>query len=321
MSSVAPTSNVLAILADARPARYWPNTGLTPDAAPFMPNPMIGKDISPEPGLYVTATPIGNLADITYRAVAILKAADLILCEDTRQTSKLCAAYGIDTKRMPYHDHNASRVRPGILKNLAEGAVICLVSDAGTPLISDPGYKLVRDARDAGIRVFPVPGASAAIAALSAAGAPSDQFHFAGFLPPKQGARKKLLDALAVIDATLIFYESASRLSPALAAMAESFGERRGVVARELTKMHEEFREDTLSNLAQVYAEKPPKGEIVIVVFPPEAMAAGPEDIDAFLTDALTRMSVKEAATEAAQRLGISRKEAYSRALELKDGK
>lgn len=284
-----------------------------------MPSAMINKDISPEPGLYVTATPIGNLADITYRAVQILKAADLILCEDTRQTAKLCAAYGIDTRRAPYHDHNAGRVRPGIIKDLVEGAVICLVSDAGTPLISDPGFKLVREARNAGVRVFPVPGASAAIAALCAAGVPSDQFHFAGFLPPKQGARKRLLEGLANIDATLIFYESAPRLSASLGAMAEVLGPRRAVVARELTKMHEEFREDTLDALASAYEEKAPKGEIVIVVYPPEQSAPEAGDIDAFLVDALKSMSVKEAASAAAEILGIPRKEAYGRALDLKN--
>lgn len=284
-----------------------------------MPSAMINKDISPEPGLYVTATPIGNLADITYRAVQILKAADLILCEDTRQTAKLCAAYGIDTRRAPYHDHNAGRVRPGIIKYLVEGAVICLVSDAGTPLISDPGFKLVREARDAGVRVFPVPGASAAIAALCAAGVPSDQFHFAGFLPPKQGARKRLLEGLANIDATLIFYESAPRLSASLGAMAEVLRPRRAVVARELTKMHEEFREDTLDVLASAYEEKAPKGEIVIVVFPPEQSAPETGDIDAFLVNALKSMSVKEAASAAAEILGIPRKEAYGRALDLKN--
>ncbi|MEX6632832.1 16S rRNA (cytidine(1402)-2'-O)-methyltransferase [Hyphococcus lacteus] len=284
-----------------------------------MPSAMINKDISPEPGLYVTATPIGNLADITYRAVQILKAADLILCEDTRQTAKLCAAYGIDTRRAPYHDHNAERARPGIIADLVEGAVICLVSDAGTPLISDPGFKLVRAARDAGIRVFPVPGASAAIAALCAAGVPSDQFHFAGFLPPKQGARQRLLERLANIDATLIFYESAPRLSASLGAMAEVLGPRRAVVARELTKMHEEFREDTLGALSSVYEEKAPKGEIVIVVFPPEQSAPEASDIDAFLVDALKSMSVKEAASAAAEILGIPRKEAYGRALDLKN--
>lgn len=267
----------------------------------------------------MTATPIGNLADMTYRAVEILKNADLVLCEDTRQTAKLMSAYGIDTSRAPYHEHNAAKVRPGILKKLQEGAVIALVSDAGTPLISDPGYKLVREARDAGVAVFPVPGANAGIAALSAAGAPSDRFFFAGFPPPKQGARMKALASLAAIDATLVFYETAPRLADALGAMAEIFGDRRAVVARELTKLHEEFREGVLSSLAEAYASAPPKGEIVILVFPPEPREAGVGDIDAFLAGVLESMSVKEAAAAAAQALSVPRKEAYARALAMKD--
>lgn len=283
-----------------------------------MANPMAIKDIQPEPGLYVTATPIGNLADITYRAVEILKKADLILCEDTRQTAKLCAAYGVETPRAPYHDHNAAKVRPDIIKKLQDGAVICLVSDAGTPLISDPGYKLVREARDAGIAVFPVPGASASLAALSAAGAPSDKFFFAGFLPSKQGARAKALEKLARLDATLIFYETAPRLGDALAAMVAALGERKAVVARELTKLHEEFREASLAELAAAYQAAPPKGEIVVIVFPPEEKAAEAGDVDAFLTAALGEMSVKEAAAASAEQFSIPRKEAYARALQLK---
>jgi 16S rRNA (cytidine1402-2'-O)-methyltransferase len=280
---------------------------------------MTNKVLRPEPGLYVTATPIGNLGDMTFRAVEIMKGADLILCEDTRQTAKLCAAYGIDTPRAPYHDHNAAAVRPGILKKLQQGAVIALVSDAGTPLISDPGYKLVRAARDAGVKVSPIPGASAAIAALSAAGAPSDNFFFAGFLPAKAGARAKALAALARIDATLIFYETAPRLAGALAAMAEALGPRQAAVARELTKLHEEFREGPLDKLTQHYEASPTKGEIVVVVFPPEAApAAGEADIDGFLAAALKTMSVKEASAAAADALSVPRKEAYARALALK---
>lgn len=279
---------------------------------------MAMKDITPDPGLYVTATPIGNLADMTHRAVAIMSKAELILCEDTRQTAKLCAAYGIDTPRAPYHDHNGARARPGIIKKLQAGAVICLVSDAGTPLISDPGYKLVREARDAGIPVFPVPGASAAIAALSAAGAPSDQFFFAGFLPAKAGAREKMLTSLARIDATLIFYETAPRLPETLAAMSAAFGVRRAVVAREITKLHEEFREGDLADLATAYEASPVKGEIVIVVFPPQEEAAAAADVDAFIEGALAEMSVKEAASAAADAFSIPRKEAYARALRLK---
>ncbi len=276
--------------------------------------------ITLNPGLYVTATPIGNLADMTYRAVETLKAADLILCEDTRQTAKLCNAYGIETPREAYHDHNAVRMRPRIIKKLQDGAAIALVSDAGTPLISDPGYKLVREARDAGIDFYPIPGPSAAMAALSAGGAPSDHFFFAGFPPSKSGARDKAFANLAAINATLVFYESGPRLATSLKAMADAFGDRRGVVARELTKLHEEFREDTLTTLSDFYEEAPPKGEIVVLVFPPEISATTPEALDAVLKDALTTMSVKDAAAEAAKALGAARKAAYQRALALKDG-
>ena len=272
-----------------------------------------------EPGLYVAATPIGNLKDITYRAVETLNTAELILCEDTRQTAKLCAAYGIKTPLKPYHDHNAAAVRPGIIEKLKEGASICLVSDAGTPLISDPGYKLVREARDANIAVFPLPGASAAIAALSAAGAPSDKFLFAGFPPAKEAARKNFLQSLARTDATLVFYESASRLAATLGVMADTFGDRQASVARELTKLHEEIIEGALTELASRYANATPKGEIVIVVHPPTDVSATEEDLEIFLKSALEDMSVKDAATAAAKTLGVAKNRAYQKALSLKD--
>ena len=279
---------------------------------------MTSSDLSLKPGLYVTATPIGNLGDITYRAVETLKSADLILCEDTRQTAKLCAAYGIETKRTPYHDHNAARVRPDIIKKLQDGAVIALVTDAGTPLISDPGFKLVRDVRAAKIDVFPVPGAAAVIAALSAAGAPSDRFFFAGFLPAKSGARDQALQDVAAIPATLAFYETASRLASSLISMSAILGDRQAIVARELTKLHEEFRDGRLSDLAAHYGTAPTKGEVVILVHPAERVAATPEDLDAFLRKALGTATVKEAAKEAAAKLNVPRKEAYSRALQIK---
>ncbi len=277
------------------------------------------ESLALEPGLYVTATPIGNLGDITYRAVKTLKTADLILCEDTRQTAKLCAAYGVETRRAPYHDHNAARVRPGIIKKLQDGVAICLVSDAGTPLISDPGFKLVRDARDAGIAVFPIPGPAAAVAALSAAGAPSDQFFFAGFLPAKSGARDKALSAIAAINATLIFYETGPRLAASLAAMVAALGDRRAVIARELTKLHEEFLTEKMSALIARYETAPPKGEIVIIVFPPDKATATAAELDDFLKQALLDMSVKKAAAQAVADLGVARNEAYARALYLKD--
>lgn len=271
-----------------------------------------------EPGLYVAATPIGNLRDITYRVVDALREADLILCEDTRQTAKLCAAYSIVTPRAPYHDHNADRVRPGIIKKLQDGAAICLVSDAGTPLISDPGFKLVREARAAGLKVAPLPGPSALVAALSASGAPTDRFLFAGFPPSKEAARSAFFRELAGLRSTLVFYEAAPRLADSLAAMAEGLGDRRAVVARELTKLHEEFREATLAELAAFYSDAPPKGEIVVIVHPPAAAAAGDDEIDAFLGGALAEMSLKDAAAAAAEALGVSRRAAYERALVLK---
>lgn len=274
-----------------------------------------------EPGLYVAATPIGNLKDVTYRVIETLAAADRILCEDTRQTAKLCAAYAIKTPRAAYNEHNADRVQPEIIAALKEGAAICLVSDAGTPLISDPGFRLVRAARDAGVRVIPLPGATAAIAALSASGAPSEKFFFAGFAPAKAEARLAFLKSLAAIEATLVFYEGPSRLGDSLSAMAQALGDRRAVVARELTKLYEEFDEGSLSRLAAKYSAAAPKGEIVVIVFPPEAPAAASEnDIDRFIATALASMSVKDAAAAAADALGISKKSAYERALALKGG-
>lgn len=280
---------------------------------------MVETTITLEPGLYVTATPIGNLADITYRAVAALKSADLILCEDTRQTAKLCAAYQIETPRTAYHEHNAARVRPGVITKLKDGASVCLVSDAGTPLVSDPGYKLVREARDQGIAVYPLPGPSAAIAALSAAGAPSDHFFFAGFPPSKSGARATFFQKLSAIDGTLIFYETAPRLAVSLAAMYEAFGDRRVCVARELTKLHEEIREGELTELVEFYKSAPTKGEIVILVHPAEKKKASEDELIRYLQNALQEMSVKEAAASAAQHLGVPRKAAYDCALKLKD--
>ena len=279
---------------------------------------MTEPNIALKPGLYVTATPIGNLGDITYRAVRALKAADLILCEDTRQTARLCAAYGIETPLAPYHDHNAERVRPGVIKKLQDGARICLVSDAGTPLIADPGYKLVRAARDAGAGVYPLPGPSAALAALSAAGAPSDRFSFAGFPPPKQAARRAMFEGLKAADGVLIFYETAPRLAASLDAMAAVFGDRRAVVARELTKMYESFREGTLSDLAEHYRAAPVKGEIVILVSPPDAQPIGEEALDDFLKEALQEMSIKDAAAAAAEAFGVKRGAAYARALKIR---
>jgi len=270
-----------------------------------------------EPGLYVAATPIGNLKDVTYRVVEALSTCDLILCEDTRQTAKLCSAYGVTTERRAYHDHNAARVRPEILARLKEGARVCLVSDAGTPLISDPGYKLVRAARDEGIKVFPLPGPCAAIAALSAAGAPTDRFLFAGF-PPTGGARESFFREFAPVPASLVFYETGPRIAESLRDMQQAFGDRRAVVARELTKIHEEYREGQLAELAAHYAQGTPKGEIVVIVFPPVVRAPSADDVDAFLVAALRELSVRDAAAAASEGFGLTRREAYERALRLK---
>lgn len=275
-----------------------------------------------EPGLYVAATPIGNLKDATFRVIEALRAADRIYCEDTRQTAKLCAAYGISTPRAAYNEHNADKVEPEIIDALKSGKALCLVSDAGTPLISDPGFRLVRAVRTAGLNVIPLPGPSAAIAALSASGAPTERFLFAGFPPSKAEARLAFLKSLAGIDATLVFYESPSRIGDSLAAMAEAFGDRRAVIARELTKIHEEFDGDSLAALARKYSAAATKGEIVVIVHPPAAAReASDEEIDAFLARALEAMSVKDAAAAAADALSVAKKTAYDRALAIKAGK
>ena len=271
-----------------------------------------------KPGLYVTATPIGNLGDITYRAVETMKAADYILCEDTRRTAKLCQAYGIETARRPYHEHNAASVRPGVLRDLADGAVVCLVSDAGTPLISDPGYKLVAEARAASALVSPLPGPCAAIAALSVSGAPTDRFYFAGFPPPKSGSRRAFIGSLKSIDATLVFYESAGRLSDFLRDAAAVAPGRNAFVARELTKIYESFESgDPVSIADRIDAAGGLKGEIVILLAPPIDAPPAAQDLDAFLREALSAMSVRDAAAAAADATGVAKKTAYERAIQL----
>jgi 16S rRNA (cytidine1402-2'-O)-methyltransferase len=272
------------------------------------------------PGLYVVATPIGNLGDVTLRALETLAAADLIACEDTRVSRVLTDRYGISTRLTAYHDHNAERQRPRILAALADGKSVALVSDAGTPLVSDPGYRLVNAALAAGHTVVPVPGASAVLAALVASGLPSDAFLFAGFLPPKEVARRKRLAALAATPATLIFFESPQRLSASLADMASALGGgRQCVVARELTKTFETLRRDSLAALAaQLAEEPPPRGEIVVLVGPPQDEAPAAEDVDALLIELLKEHPVSEAAAEAAARTGLPRRELYRRALDLR---
>jgi 16S rRNA (cytidine1402-2'-O)-methyltransferase len=249
------------------------------------------------PGLYIVATPIGNLGDLSPRAATILSSADVIAVEDSRVTAGLLRHIGTKRPMIPYHDHNAEGVRPGLVARMAQEAV-ALVSDAGTPLISDPGYKLVRD---------------------TLAGLPTDRFFYLGFLPPKQHARAEAIAEIAAVRATLVLYESGPRLGATLAALAEGLGDREAAVAREITKKFEECVTGTLSKLAERYAEAPPRGEIVIVVGPPgEAPPADAETADAALMEALTRLPVSKAAGEVAKKLGLDRKELYARAMELK---
>ncbi len=270
------------------------------------------------PGLYIVATPIGNLGDLSPRAADILSRADVIAVEDSRVTAGLLRHVGTKTPMVPYHDHNAEGVRPGLIARMATEAV-ALVSDAGTPLISDPGFKLVRDARAAGHLVVTIPGPCAAVAALTLAGLPTDRFLFVGFLPSKAHARAEAIAEIATIRATLVLYESGPRLGASLAALAEGLGEREAAVAREITKKFEEAVTGTLSTLAARYADAPPRGEIVIVVAPPgEAPPASAEDADVALAEALTRLSTGQAASEVAKALGLDRKTLYARALVLK---
>jgi 16S rRNA (cytidine1402-2'-O)-methyltransferase len=258
------------------------------------------------------------LSDLSPRAAAILAQADAIAVEDSRVTAKLLSHIGARRPMVPYHDHNADRVRPGLVARLGSEA-IALVSDAGTPLISDPGFKLVRDARAAGHAVVTIPGPCAAIAALTLAGLPTDRFLFLGFLPSKAKARADAIAEIASVRATLILYESSPRLSATLAALAEGLGDREGAVAREISKRFEECVTDTLSALSARYRDAPPKGEIVIVVGPPgEAPAPSVQDADALLIEALKRLPAAKAASEVAKATGLQKRDLYARALEMK---
>lgn len=268
-------------------------------------------------GLHIVATPIGNLGDLSTRAAETLRRVDRILAEDTRVTGKLLAHIGSKAPMTRYDDHTAEAERARIVERLGSEA-IALVSDAGTPLISDPGYKLVRDARAAGHAVHTVPGPCAAIAALTLAGLPTDRFLFAGFLPAKAKARGDALHELRAVRATLVFYESGPRLGEALAALAAQLGDRDAAVAREITKLHEECVTGSLGELARRYADAAPRGEIVIVVGPPAPPSeASDDDLDEALHEALGRLSPSRAAAEVAGRLEVPRKRAYARALEL----
>jgi 16S rRNA (cytidine1402-2'-O)-methyltransferase len=274
-------------------------------------------------GLHLVATPIGNLRDITLRALEVLAAADVIACEDTRVTRKLLDHYGIATPMTPYHEHNAVSARPKLLARLAAGDAIALVSDAGTPLVSDPGFKLVRAAHEAGHAVTVVPGASAALAALIVAGLPTDRFFFEGFLPAKEGQRRSRIAELARIPASLIVFESGPRLARSLADLAEGLGAREAAICRELTKLHEEVRRGDLATLARAYEEgAETRGEFTIVIAPPAAGAdaAAADEVDALLRRALRRASVKDAVSEVSAATGRPRREIYQRALALHDG-
>ncbi|MCY7279681.1 MAG: 16S rRNA (cytidine(1402)-2'-O)-methyltransferase [Sphingomonas bacterium] len=269
------------------------------------------------PGLYIVATPIGNLSDLTARAADTLRAANLILAEDKRVTAKLLAHVQATAPMAVYHDHSSEAERMRILVRLGT-EVVALVSDAGTPLISDPGYKLVRAARAAGHAVHTIPGACAAIAALTLAGLPTDRFLFAGFLPPKAKARADAIVELAALRASLVFYESGPRLGESLAALAAGLGLRDAAIIREISKLHEETVSGPLADLATRYADAPPRGEIVIVIGPPaERQVASDEALDAALNIALATLTPSRAAAEVAASLNIPRKRAYARALAL----
>jgi len=271
------------------------------------------------PGLHVVATPIGNLGDITLRALWVLRGVDRILCEDTRVTARLLAHFGIDKPLDAYHDHNADRVRPGVLEGLRRGATLALVSDAGTPLVSDPGYRLVRDALAENLPVTAAPGPSAALTALVLSGLPPDTFLFAGFLPARTSARKRALAEFAGVRATLVFYEAPPRLAAALADMAEILGDRAVAVARELTKRHEEVRRGRLDELAAHYrVAGAPRGEAVVVVGPPDAATPPDEaDVDARLRQLLAEYSLRDAVARLAGEAGLARRVLYERALAL----
>lgn len=271
-----------------------------------------------DPALYVVATPIGNLSDITIRALETLSSCDMIACEDTRVTGKLLKRFGIKKRMFSYHEHNAESVGQKLIAQLQQGKSVALVSDAGTPLISDPGFKLIGQAIEADITVIPIPGCSAPMAALVASGLPTDGWHFAGFLPPKQAARKKRMQELLAIPSTLILFESPKRLSACLQDLAVVFGtDRPAAVCRELTKLHEEIARGSLAELCEHF-DKAPKGEIVIVIGP-EDENSDEIDVDTLLRELLQTMPVSQAAAEAAQLSGLQKRELYKRALALKE--
>ena len=273
-------------------------------------------------GLYITATPIGHLGDVTLRALATMAAVDVLLCEDTRTTGKLLERYAIRTKLMPYHEHNATRVRPAILKALGEGQAYALVSDAGMPLVSDPGYRLVGDCVEHNIPVTAVPGASAVLTALALSGLPTDRFTFVGFLPTKSGERKKLLSEFATVKSTLVTFESPHRIVDALVDLAATLGNRRVAVTRELTKLHEEVLRGTALEVHDILnARASVKGEITLVVAPPDQSAAqvSDGDLESAIDEALQSMPAAKAASEVAKRFDLAKKDVYARILARKN--
>ena len=275
------------------------------------------RDESLEPGLYIVATPIGNLGDITMRAIATLRGAEAVACEDTRVTGRLMQHLGLKQRLIRYDDHADARARGGLL-DLAADAAVALVSDAGTPLISDPGYRLVHEARERGINVVAVPGPSAVVAGLSIAGLPTDRFLFAGFLPQKAKARADVLAELGGVRATLVFYETAPRLVSALQAIEDALPGRDIAVGREITKLHEECRSGTTMELIAHYTDHPPRGEIVLMIGPSGEEQTGDIDADALLVEALKTDKPSQAASRLAKAHGLDRKALYARALELK---
>lgn len=273
-----------------------------------------------QPALYLVATPIGNLADITLRALQTLAAADIVACEDTRVSRVLLERYGIRRRTTAYHEHNAAEAGPRLIEALEAGQSVALISDAGTPLVSDPGYRLVGEALERGLQVVPIPGPSAALAALTASGLPSDAFLFAGFLPVKAGQKRTRLEELRAVPATLIFFESPRRLAETLATMAETLGStRKAAIGRELTKAFEEMRLGSLRELSDHYGQADtPKGEIVVCVGPPDTKTQAPADIDSLLLSLAAELPASKAAAEAAKMTGASKQDLYRRLLELK---
>ncbi|MGY3619743.1 16S rRNA (cytidine(1402)-2'-O)-methyltransferase [Bradyrhizobium sp. USDA 10063] len=300
-------------------SRYGADAGISVPNRTFSVAGHVLNAPRPVPGLHLVATPIGNLADITLRALETLAGVDLIACEDTRITRRLTERYVIAAELAPYHEHNAAQARPKILQRLAEGAAIALVSDAGTPLISDPGFKLVREACAAGHQVIAVPGASSVLTALSVAALPTDRFFFEGFLPAKEQARRTRLVELARIDSTLVLFESGGRVQETLADLAAIMGGRDAAICRELTKLHEEVRRAPIAELAAAKDALETRGEFVLVIGPPpaDAQAMGQDQLDELLRTSLLRDSVKDAVAHAVELSGRPRREIYARALEL----